>query len=452
MSFRDRRWSYLIEVGLFLAIALAVDVAWGTGDRFARVQPHPFWAIVLLMAVQYGTREALVATAASAAALLAGNLPRATLELDVHEYALQVLRTPLLWMLAAVVLGELRLRHHQQHVEVSEQLQRAERRAGLLAQAHTEVLAAKDRLETRLAGQMGTATGLLEAARSLETLEPGKVIAGVSDLVEVALHARSFSVFLLSGNTLALAAQRGWSTDRTLAERYTASAPLFNEVVGAQRFVTVATPDGEAVLSGHGLMAGPLVDPGTGRLLGMLKVEDMPFLDFNLSSVQTFKALCGWIAAAYAHAVEHRSSQIQDAATQLYGVKYLDRQTAYVTELGLRFGFDLSLLLFRVDVDELTEGQRREIPAALGEVSRRVLRRTDLVFSHEPPGTQFAVLLPGTPLENVAIVAAKLRDRLIEHCGYPVTCHTVGRALCRAQDSESRDQLRGTADDQHRVA
>jgi hypothetical protein len=295
---------------------------------------------------------------------------------------------------------------------------------------------------------MGTATGLFEAARSLETLDPGQVIGGVSDLVEVALHATSFSLFLLEGDALVLAAGRGWSREHPLAERYGSATLLFKEVVGAQHFVSVATPAGEAALHGEGLMAGPLVDPGSGQLVGMLKIEAMAFLDFNLSTLQTFRTMCGWIGAAYVNALTHKASLIEDESTRLYGMKYLDRQTGYVTELALRFGFDLSLLLFRVDVDVLTDAQRADIPAALGDVARQVLRRTDLVFSHNPPGAQFAVLLPGAPPENVAIVADKLRDRLIERCGHDVTCTTVVRSLCRAGDRAARKGMRaGTGDE-----
>ena len=40
------------------------------GDRFAAVSPHPFWIVVLLIAAQYGTSEALAAAALASAALL----------------------------------------------------------------------------------------------------------------------------------------------------------------------------------------------------------------------------------------------------------------------------------------------------------------------------------------------------------------------------------------------
>ena len=121
------------------------------------------------MAVQYGTREALVAAAASSVALLAGNLPAQAFDQSVHEYAVQVLRWPLFWMVAAVVLGELRVRHRQHQLETDERFSHAERRVALLSRAHGELTTAKERLETRLAGQLRTATGMFQAARALET-------------------------------------------------------------------------------------------------------------------------------------------------------------------------------------------------------------------------------------------------------------------------------------------
>jgi GGDEF domain-containing protein len=445
----DRRepsaWSPIVETLLYLGVVLAADAVWGSGHRFRDVEPHPFWAIVLLMAVHYGTRQALFATSAASVALLLGNLPPQSLDQNVHDYSVQVLVRPLLWMLTSLVLGELRMRHHLQHTEALEQLHNAERRVALLSRSHKDLSTAKERLETRLAGQLRTATRLFEAARTLETLDPGKVIAGSLDLVGTALQARTFSLFLLEGDALLRVATKGAHEERRLPERYTGTSPLFQEVVGAQRVVSVSTAAGEAILNGHGLMAGPLIDPTSGKLIGMLKIEEMAFLDFNLSSLQTFRTMCEWIGAAYANALTHQASKIEDESTHLYGMKYLDRQADYVTELALRFGFDLTLLIIRVDVEELSEEERKEVPGALGEVARKVLRRTDMVFSHEPPGTQFAVLLPGAPPENVSAVAKKLRGALGERFGHELSCTTLVRRLCRANETAARTHLRGAA-------
>jgi hypothetical protein len=446
------QWSWLIETALYVGGVLALDAFRGTGDRFVHLEPHPFWAIVLLMAIQYGTREALAATAVSTLALLAGNLPAQGFDQDAHEYVIQVLRLPLLWMAAAVVLGELRVRHRQYAVDLEERLSHAERRVTLLTTVHGELSAAKERLETRLAGQLRTATGMFQAARALETSEPGQVLAGASDLVSVALNAKSFSIFLLENGALELAAVQGWSEEDALPRRYPAAALLFKEVVGAQRFVTVATPTGEAALDGDGLIAGPMICPSSGQLVGMLKIEQMTFLDFNLSAVYTFKALSEWIASAYVNAAAFKANQIKDEVTQLYGMKYLDRQIEFMTEVGLRFGFDLTLLYVRIDVDDLSDAERHSVPAALGMVARRVLRSTDLVFSHEPIGTQFAVMLPGAPAKDAPAVVRKLMEGLRAECGRDIRCTTRVRALCRAGDNSSRATLRVDPDEPDRVA
>lgn len=449
---RVPRHTPILETALFLVAALAADWLWGGGDRFAGLEPHPFWIIVLFMAVQYGTIEALQAAGAASVALLAWNLPAHTFDQTVHEYALEMLWRPLLWIAAAVVFGELRVRHKAGEADLATRLQTADRRVALLSRAHGELSSAKERLETRLAGQLRTATEMVDAARAIETLDPSLVIAGASELVTVAIHARQFSLFLLKGDALILAAQQGWTEEGVYAQRYPSTAPLFREVVGAQRFVSVASPVGETILAGQGLMAGPLIHPKTGELLGMLKVEDMHFLDFNLSNVQTFKALCGWIATAYANAVAHEADQIVDETTRLYGMKFLERQTGYITEIAQRFGFDLTLLFFKVEVDGLTDDQRRALPAVLGTVSRHVLRGTDLVFSHEPAGTQFAALLPGATADGAVVVSRKLMTGLREACGYQVPCTTQVRVLCVAHDAQARHGLRGHGPAAEKVA
>jgi GGDEF domain-containing protein len=178
----------------------------------------------------------------------------------------------------------------------------------------------------------------------------------------------------------------------------------------------------------------------------MLKIEEMNFLDFNLSAMHTFKALCDWIAAAYVNAQVHKSGQIEDEATQLYGMTFLERQTEYMTHIAGRFGFDLTLLFYRIDVADLSEDERRQIPAILGTVARRVLRRTDLTFSHEPPGTQFAVLLPGAPPEHAVAVTQKLSQGMREAWGREIPYTTSVQVLSRAADAATRPDLRASAD------
>ena len=51
------RKSALIEMSLFFLVTLLLDVLATGGTRFWEVAPHPFWIIVILMTVQYGSAE-----------------------------------------------------------------------------------------------------------------------------------------------------------------------------------------------------------------------------------------------------------------------------------------------------------------------------------------------------------------------------------------------------------
>ena len=107
------RGSAWLEMALFFGVTLGWDHFLGQGTRFAHVSPHPFWAVVLLMSGYYGLREGLVAAVAAAVLFRAGHLPAQQIDQQVYDYAWAVLREPLLWLLAAAVLGEIRRQHER---------------------------------------------------------------------------------------------------------------------------------------------------------------------------------------------------------------------------------------------------------------------------------------------------------------------------------------------------
>ncbi len=147
------RVSALVEIALFLVGALLIDHFFAAGNRFAGVEPHPFWIIVLLISVQYGTNEGIVAAIASSAALLAWNLPPQTIDQEFYTYLFRVAFNPMLWCTTAIVVGELRMRYARRERELTELLADAEHREETIALAYQELIAAHERLE--VLGRLG---------------------------------------------------------------------------------------------------------------------------------------------------------------------------------------------------------------------------------------------------------------------------------------------------------
>ena len=296
------RVSAVVETVVLLGAALAADQLLFSGDRFASVSPHPFWAVVLLIAVQYGTGEALAAAALSGAALLINNLPEQGFNEDLYAWLLRISFNPVLWCIAAVTLGEIRAGHKRQTEGLQIELTEAQQQAATIADAYDHLLRIKMNLEAQVAGQRQTVRTMYEAARAIERQSTDEVLSGIFEVVSAVLHPEKFSFFRLDHHELVLVEKQGWISGDQFQQSFRPGAPLFAAIVEQQRMLIASEPEDEAILDQQGLLAGPLCSEETGEPFGMLKIEGMQFHELTPAAVQNFRILCEWIGAAYAQA------------------------------------------------------------------------------------------------------------------------------------------------------
>lgn len=296
------RVSALVEILVLLAVALLADNLLFNGDRFAAVSPHPFWIVVLLIAAQYGTSEALAAAAFATAALLINNLPEQAFSEDLYAWLLRVSVNPVLWCIAAVTLGEIRAGHRRRAESLQEELAEAQEQARAIAEAYEHLLQIKTTLEVLVAGQVRTVRTMHAAARAIERQSVVEVLTGIPLLVQTVMKPEKFSFYLLNGKMLEAAANEGWRHGDPFRREFHADAPVFAAVVAERRFLVASDPEHETILAGEGLLAGPLCSEETGEVFGMLKIEGMPFHELTPACVQNFQILCDWIGTAFAKA------------------------------------------------------------------------------------------------------------------------------------------------------
>jgi hypothetical protein len=297
------RQSALVEISVFFLVTLAIDFLFLDFGRYARLQPHPFWVIVLLCAVQYGTREALLAAGAATAALLVGNLPAQGFDEDLYGWLLRATLDPLMWAVAAVLFGELQGRVRRQRDALRVENEQSRRREEVIAAAYRRLDARRESLEARVAGQLRTVFAIYNAAKGIERMSAQQVEAGVGELVRTVMGPRRYSLFLLRGDVLELAMKEGWSGDTGAnARSFDGGSPLFQAVVGSRRTLVAAVEADDQALRGEGLLAAPLLNIDTGEVVGMLKIEEMGFLDLTATTIENFRLLCEWIGTAYANA------------------------------------------------------------------------------------------------------------------------------------------------------
>jgi len=238
---KARALSAALEFTLMVGATLGVDHFYGAGDRFIHLQPHPFWIAVLILTVQYGTTIGLTAALAASATLLVGNLPPFRGGIDLYDYLLTVLANPLMWVMAAALLGELRGRQTDEREGLKAALARTRREATDIALAYEQVKRAKLELELRIAAQPLTAVTLYEAARRLQRPSKAEVLEGLAGFLQIVMAAQAASLFVYRDDELVLAWSYGTATGAALYDG-AVSAPASGKVYGRLRIYAIA-PD-----------------------------------------------------------------------------------------------------------------------------------------------------------------------------------------------------------------
>jgi polysaccharide biosynthesis protein PelD len=406
----------LLELVGFFVIAAVIDHYIFGGTRFAGVQPHPFWIPIILLSVQYGTNAGLLAVAAAGAYLLAGNLPSQELTEDRFDYLLRLSAQPLLWLAAALVIGEIRSRQRRLFQNLDESLERVQAERDTIAAAYQELKSTKAALEIRIAGQIRTVAATCDAIVDAHT-SGDAVLANAHQVVGTIIHPQKFSIFLLSGALLSGASNEGWEEDDRYRRSFGRDSGIYRCIVEQGRFLCAARAEDEVTLDGEGMLAGPLRDFDTGEVLGMLKIESIGFLDLNLDTVGIFKGVCEWIGMAMSlrrHVETLDEARFYSKRTNLLAPGVYARLAKLLDALGRRMGFQTLVVSVQApkELASVPDGLDRFgqiVGGAVGEIAGPAA----LAFDRSEGDLNYTLLLPHRPGEPAFAVTERLRGTIL---------------------------------------
>ncbi len=406
------RTTALIEMLLGLVILTAIDYFFFKGDRFWDVNPHPYWIVVLLIAAQYGTGEGLLAAILATVFLLVGNMPLQADGQSHYDWLFNLAINPILWLVGGWILGELRQRHMRERNLLWREIEESQQRENLISNSYNFVKGRKEALEVQVSGQLLSSIDAYRAAKAVETLDPKSVMQGVERLVKSVLGPQKFSLYLFHENKLSATIIHGWAPGDKYSQEIDSFSPLYQAVVGQRELLVVANEQHEIALDGQGIMAGPVTDPDSNRVIGMLKVEQMDFTSLSLNTVETFRALSEWIGTALINARNYQSVKadaIVNPERNLLSHSYFKRQSEYMRTLAKRVGFDLSMLVIKLnDAKGLSDADRITVARQISESVKSVLRSVDLAFDYQTDGEEYSILLPATAQAGASVVRDKI--------------------------------------------
>jgi hypothetical protein len=394
---------------LFFSVAIAADYAFFNGARFVDIAPHPFWIIVLLLSVQYGTVAGLLAAATSTVVLLAGNLPPQLFSQDVYEYVFALSQRPLLWFAAAAVLGELRMGQIRERDTSRLKEGKTQRKLKVITKAYSSLKSTKNSLESRVAGQVRTKHSLCEAAMGITDAiaridEPG-VLDGVRAVTREVINPEQFSLFVAKPDGLLAVLTDGWDDETSLPRLIDADSALYRAVIQQQRLLCASRPEDQDALNGQGMLAGPLIDQDSGVPFGMLKIERLAFLELGSGAVENFRLVCDWLGMALtdvrrrAHAQIHPEAGVHpESAIRANGDTnaLFEREAHKLHDLSKHFGFEVLMLSVRIKSSPGSGiGERQGFCAAVSDALRSASHSDDQVALYDDAESRCVVLLPG---------------------------------------------------------
>ena len=257
-----------VEMIVMFAVLMAIDHLLLEGDAFFDLNPNPYWLPVLVMAIAYGSGLGLIAGAIASVIWLTWphDWPGAVDELE-KQLRLSIL--PMLWMVTALVVGEVTARRLSRIAEQDTRHQLTNRNWQKLAKVIAQLTDTNRKLQVRIATEQRTINRAIDALVGLSEPEPAHQLDAITRLVALALQTDDFTFYDVRSEQV-IARFAGKEAEGRPSE--------LSGTVLAQAMIAAPAPiyqdePGEHPILGHYGLAGLPVFSQTGELSGLIVIH-----------------------------------------------------------------------------------------------------------------------------------------------------------------------------------
>ena len=206
-----------------------------------------------------------------AIALTAGLL-RIGIALSSEAWTANAWVEPLAWPCAAALVGFFTDRARQRAEAADQAAAGALLDRAAIAESNDRLAARALELDARLGARLQAATAVFEASRALGHGTEG-VIRGATGLLRAATGCTACSFWLAEDRTLHLVASEGWPADAALSHHFL-RGPLVDAMERGRGALVVTRPSDRLAMAGEGILAAPVLSPGTARCSPMRQGGD----------------------------------------------------------------------------------------------------------------------------------------------------------------------------------
>ncbi len=279
-------------------LGLVIHSHWGLLD----VQPHPFWILVIAIALRYGPTPGYVA--ACVASVCYAFFVWVGPGLRVESPSLRDMAQPFFLLVGGMLVSE--LVRSQSHYLATMRQRRDDTAAALhdLTQRQQTLDKAYAELEKRLVTQPTSQIALYGVAKRLNVLDTQDVYAAIPTVVAEVFEAEACAVYEWREGRLELrVGEPSHFPERK--DTWDLETGLIGRAFRDARVISIRErllhEGGGAIEEEPAMMAGPLLDRER-RPVGVVVVERLPFLKLNTASLRLFESYLDWFSASLANA------------------------------------------------------------------------------------------------------------------------------------------------------
>ena len=394
---------------------------------FLTIHPHPFFAVVILVSLRYSRMESLICTGMTCGALwfLATNGPSG---MDV------ALRKALgekviIMIIVNLVLGELGALFNREVKEAKDELERLRAEHEALKTKYNALAMVKEELSERIVGQTSSIVSLYEAAKSLDAQEIEEVQEALLNLTSKFIGVERASLFWCDDDSkeLKLVKTVGWSDDEERQHKGLL-IPFGRGPVG------LAAQEGKMFslneLNEHkdlskakeqapipSILVAPLQVGG--RVVGVINVEQIPFLKFTPTAIRLFYLIADLGSSAISKSARFSAMQeaaVVDPATGLHTSQYFSQRFSDEMQRFKRAQVTFAYVQMEMDdfseLESVLKGRTKRLARELAGLIFANKRDLDVVAPGEGNG-QFSMLLPVTDVEGAMTFAKKVQRSVL---------------------------------------
>ncbi|MCI0512998.1 GAF domain-containing protein [candidate division KSB1 bacterium] len=293
-----KKYTYLWEILGMLTFLTAINFIWKRNDPgFIHVNPHPYWLVILPIAVKYELKEALAASFFSSIVYLVfvriaiPDLPWAQL------FQFTLFKPVLLFVFIGGLIGQIQAAQHAKLQKELAEKQELEQKFTRFKAEYEDLKHWNKELSERVAKQSYTVSTLYKMARKLNVFEKKKLFHASLELVQTIIGAEKCSIYAVEKDQLVLQTQLGWQSGDESRYLKNVTSDVVRQAMTNRKVVALNMLSEEEFENDHALiMAAPITCGPEQRICGIINIEAMPFLKFNLESIRQLEVIADWVS------------------------------------------------------------------------------------------------------------------------------------------------------------